>query len=73
MENHCNPSSSLETEAERRERIRRVRAEAGRKGGLVKHPKTRWFALHPELAKKCSEKGVEARKLKRKEKRDGGK
>ena len=71
MGNHCKPSSSLETEAERRERLHQARVEAGRKGGSVKRPKTRWFALHPDLAKKCSKKGVEARKLKRKEKRDG--
>ena len=29
----------------------------GKKGGLVKHPKTRWFALHPELAKISGRKG----------------
>ena len=32
-------------------------ARLGSKGGSVKHPKTRWFALHPELAIKAGKKG----------------
>ena len=29
----------------------------GRKGGTTHHPETRWFAMHPELARKCGAKG----------------
>ena len=29
----------------------------GSVGGAVHHPKTRWFSMHPELAKKCGKIG----------------
>ena len=67
MENHCKPSSSLETEEERRERLHRIRSEAGRKGGSVKRPETRWFARHPELARECGKKGAKIREERRKQ------
>ena len=32
-------------------------SELGRKGGKVHHPETRYFALHPDFAKKVGRKG----------------
>lgn len=32
-------------------------AEIGRKGGRKSHPETRYFAMHPEVAKSAGTKG----------------
>lgn len=32
-------------------------AEIGRKGGRKSHPETRYFAMHPEVAKNAGAKG----------------
>ena len=32
-------------------------AESGRKGGKKRHPETRYFAMHPEVAKNAGAKG----------------
>ena len=54
MENHYEPLSSSE-------RRHRQAVEAGRKGGSAPH-KTRWFAEHPELARKWGSVGGKSSK-----------
>lgn len=51
--NHCKPSLS----PEQAEALHRRRVEAGRKGGMARHPKTRYFYMDREAARAAGRKG----------------
>lgn len=55
MENHYEPLSSSE-------RRHRQAVEAGRKGGKAPRKRPRWFAEHPELARKWGSVGGKSSK-----------